>query len=410
MSGIFILSTGTELSSGNSPDLNGPHIARRLNEEGFEVNGILLLPDDATVLTYTIRDILYSRKMSVIMTGGLGPTEDDLTLDILASLFQKRTVEDPDALQNLLSRFDFSPGRTPLDMVRRQVRVIEGANVLQNAVGLAPGMLLQIDDGAATRILATMPGFPQEMRPMLDERLIPELKRIIPPANLSRVGFNLYGISEARFQKQFIETHSLPSDFRWGVTSQNAFIKVFFESADAEAIRSLHEEAKGKYSELYLPRQATNELHDLLLNRGLTLAGAESCTGGLIGKLITDMPNCSPYFLGSAVTYANEAKTSILGVSPETLTRYGAVSEQCALEMARGARRIYGSDIAFSVTGIAGPGGGSEEKPVGTVHCAFTDGKREKVIKLLYPFDRERIRMNTAHTLIFQMIHFIGSN
>jgi len=411
---FHIFSTGTELSSGRTRDDNGPYLARRLIEEGYDVTGITLLPDDVEILRTELEQVLQSSDASILMTGGLGPTEDDLTVDLLSQTFGLPTLEDSDALTKLEHRLAALSRAASLNAVRRQVRILENCTVLKNDTGFAPGIAIHLHKENITkhhadkpRILASMPGFPQEMRPMFEDHLLPMIKTTLPDAGRFRRSFILYGINESRFQKDFIATADRSEAFRWGVTTQNAYIRVVFDSPDQNEVESLYLQVKEKYEKFYTERPAMELLHDRLIEKKLTIAGAESCTGGLVGKLLTDLAGSSSYFLGSAVTYSNEAKVKLLGVKQETLERFGAVSEQCAKEMAEGARSLYGADIGFAVTGIAGPGGGSEEKPAGTVYVAISHRETE-VFKLFYPAERERVRNNTAHTVLFRLLQRVS--
>lgn len=408
MSHFYILSTGTELSSGRSRDSNGPRIAQRLEEEGFKCGGISLLPDDARILKEHIRNLIKSEIISlIIITGGLGPTSDDLTIDVLSDICSKDIIEDRGHLEKLQLFIHTKARKIQFDIARRQVRVLDTSYILKNDTGLAPGMLLELGTESKKKWIAAMPGYPQEMNPMLENYLLPELKKLIPAQTVFRKDFYLYGISESAFQRQFIESISLSTNFSWGVAARNAHLKIFIESSDETEILETYKKASEFYAESILELPVIEMLHNILLEKKITIGGAESCTGGLIGKILTDIPGSSNYFKGCIVSYSNDVKKTVLGVREKTLEMHGAVSEECAVEMAEGARNILNTDYSFSVTGVAGPEGGTEKKPVGTAWTAFNDGKNILTRKFFFPVDRDRMRMNTAHIVLFHLYRMI---
>ena len=404
MAYFYILSTGTELSTGRSTDANGPFLAERLEDEGYSCAGISLLPDDASILKEHIGNLLQSENISfIIITGGLGPTADDLTVDVLADISGKQIVEDEMHLLRLKNIIQTKRGRLQLETARRQVRVLEDSHVLVNDTGLAPGILQEFTIRSGIKLTAAMPGYPQEMKPMFEMHLLPELKKRFPPENKFRKDFFLYGISESAFQKDFIEKNADDEIRSWGVAARNAHLKIFIESGDESSIQAIYNKAEKQYKHALLDSPVIKSLHSLMIAKNITVGGAESCTGGLLGKLLTDLPGSSNYFKGCIVSYSNEIKIKTLGVSNETIETFGAVSEECASEMARGAKEILETDYTFAVTGIAGPGGGSGEKPVGTVWMSLFDGENFYNKKLFFPVDRDRIRMNTAHITLFHL-------
>ncbi|MCR9142475.1 MAG: nicotinamide-nucleotide amidohydrolase family protein [bacterium] len=426
---VYVLSTGTELSTGRSIDTNAPMIARTLAERGFPIAGLGTLPDDTKILRDEIDHLLKRPDVGmVIMTGGLGPTDDDLTVDVLSDLAGVPTVEDPDHLRKLEALAKRYPTRIRLDNTRRQIRVAGGSRVLKNERGLAPGMLVTIatkDAGFPEKYVAAMPGVPQEMELMFRGDLIPVLEERFPESNRARTVFYIYNMGESTFQarmfgivrrgqseeKPLAKLEELPEDFRWGVTAAAGHLKVFYECDDAAVVERLEDLAKTEMAEHYLPEIADLMIHNLCAESGRRIAAAESCTGGLIGKTLTDRPGSSSYFLGSLVTYANQAKSAVLDVSPTLLEKYGAVSPECARAMAVGAQIRMGSDFAVAVTGIAGPDGGTASKPVGTVFVGVTGrGVLEDQVTvhaLSIPLDRDRIRQNTAQIALFHLYHYM---
>lgn len=428
---FYILSTGTELTTGRSRDANGPNIATTLAESAYHIAGLATLPDEPDVLHDELRRFLEQPGVDgVIMTGGLGPTEDDHTVDVLSRLVNRNTYEHESSLQKLLERAKAFPGKIDVEMARRQVRVVEGAVVLPNTTGIAPGMLVEYNKSCCQEraIVAAMSGFPQEMLPILHEHLIPELNRRYPTGNKKKKTFFIYGVGESTFQTHFFGTRvksspyiknepktrpliapeELPDDFRWGVSAGEGRIRVFFESAVEERLDRLFTIARDFYKDRLLLEPAEVLLHQLLIETGLSIGIAESCTGGLVGKIVTDKPGSSSYFMGSLVTYSNNAKEKLLGVPSVILEEHGAVSHETACAMAEGVLKALNSEFALSITGIAGPDGGSPEKPVGTVYLGFASKKGDtESTRIFYPLDRERIREFTAGLALYHLYDYI---
>ncbi|HMU84236.1 MAG TPA: nicotinamide-nucleotide amidohydrolase family protein [Leptospiraceae bacterium] len=413
---FYIFSTGTELSSGRSRDTNGPFIAQSLSEAGLDVSGIITLPDNPTsILEELSRLIARTDTSGIIITGGLGPTEDDHTVDILCKLTEKSAVEDPFALSRLEAAAKRLPGRLQLSSARRQTRVVEGCTVIKNERGLAPGMIVEI--GTNGPFIAAMPGVPSEMRGMFDGTLFPYIKSRFVSHSRERLSFFIYGHGESQVQARLFgdkETQrsipeTLPDDFIWGITAQPGFSKVFFETKDKSFLGLIDQAAENIFGNAKLDATVEDKLHDYCIENKIKVALAESCTGGLISRILTDRPGASAYFQGGAVVYANAAKEQILGVSSAILETHGAVSEECAMAMAEGARRIYSADASVAITGIAGPEGGTAAKPVGTVHIAASYKDKSMHAKLFLPFDRDRIREYSARVAILHLFNLLRS-
>jgi len=419
---LHILSTGTELSSGRSTDTNGPYIARKFADCGFRIHGMSILPDNPAVLLETIREIAEKKEISgIVITGGLGPTADDHTIDVLSELTGLPPVEDENALRRLEIVAKRYAGRLRLQDARRQVRILEGSKGVPNNSGLAPGVMIDLKRGERTLLLAAMPGVPQEMKPMFEEHVLPEYVRRFPVSEIYRRIFHIYGVGESVFQAKFfgrgkaaaenegvVRPDELSDSFEWGITAGAGQIKIFFESKNQSEVDNLYAKAKEAYADSFLPGPEIDLLHELCVERGIKLSGAESCTGGLTAKILTDRPGSSAFFLGSVTAYSNDVKHDILGVSEEILATKGAVSEECAVLMAEGALRVFKTDFAFSITGIAGPDGGTAEKPTGTVFFGLAGRERKtKAGKLFFPMDRGRVREYSAHLVLFHLYKFI---
>lgn len=426
---FYVLSTGTELTTGRSKDSNATFISRTLSESGYGIIGLGVLPDNPDILHGELKRILENPECSgIIMTGGMGPTEDDHTVDVLCRLSGREAVEDPDSLEKLQRRAKDLPDRIHVETARRQVRIVKGAHPLHNERGLAPGMILEIErEGTSPAIIAAMSGFPQEMHTILENYLLPELKQRYPQAPVRRRSFYIYGVGESSFQTNFFGTsrksHSqldapvedgaagkLPEDFQWGISAAEGRIRVFFESADEGALERLYRLAVKQYGERLLPAPVQDLIHDYCTGKKLKIGIAESCTGGLVGKTITDRSGSSAYFMGSLVTYSNQAKMRFLNVPESMINKQGAVSEDVAEAMARGAIEAFRADYAVGITGIAGPEGGTQEKPVGTVFigCASKSGLAFTT-RIFYPLDRDRIREFTTGLALYHLYRFMTS-
>ncbi len=369
-----IITVGDEILIGQIVDTNAAYIARRLNETGIVVNERTSVGDDAAQITECIGRAFGSSDI-VIMTGGLGPTKDDITKKTLAEMFGSRLVNDTRVEEHVRNMLALR-GIPFNELNRGQSLVPECCTVLFNAHGTAPGMWFERDG----RVLVSLPGVPFEMKHLMDDEVLPRLKKRFALRSVVHRTMITEGIAESMLAERIAAWESaLPPYLKLAYLPAPNIVRLRLSAYEVEgdAVRG---EIETRFRELYdiIPdniigyETATLQetVHRLLTDRGLTLAVAESCTGGSIASKFTAMAGASAYFKLGAVTYSNEAKISVLGVSPDTLAHYGAVSEQTAREMAEGARRIAGTDYAVATTGIAGPSGGTAEKPVGTVWFA----------------------------------------
>ncbi|HBS05191.1 MAG TPA: hypothetical protein DEA96_09515 [Leptospiraceae bacterium] len=412
---IHILSTGTELASGRSRDGNGPFLCEFFSDSGHAVSSMTILPDDPDALLAFFQRLELQTPAAttnlVVMTGGLGPTEDDHTVDMLARFSGDAVVEDPGALRRLqwVAR---KSSRVKLESARRQVRVLEGQKVVENRRGLAPGILLEkATESGGTMLVLALPGVPSEMHPMFESVSSSLLERL-PARSLERRVLYVYGEGESSFQAKVIESirDDLSPDFQWGITSGRGHIRVFLESPQKREIALIEDSISRYYAGRFFEKPVEEMLHHHFLEKNYWLATAESCTGGLVGKLLTDRAGSSGFYYGGAVVYSNDAKVKVLGVSREILDKSGAVSEPCARAMASELRQRSGVDYALSITGIAGPGGGTEEKPVGTVFVGLAGPSGSEVHPLFFPLDRERVRDYTAIMSLYLLYDFVLRN
>ncbi|GBD24824.1 Nicotinamide-nucleotide amidohydrolase PncC [bacterium HR30] len=370
---VALISTGDELTTGRTVDTNANFLADRLFSAGFDVVAILVVGDDRERIAWAWREAMEQAEV-VISTGGLGPTADDLTTETIAQVTGRSLILDEAVAESIRQRFAAMGREMPLNNLK-QARFPEGAVILSNPLGTAPGFRLEVESQIGRRWLFALPGVPREMKPMFTDQVLPWLveHRGGNVVYLSRV-FQTFGISESALDE--LVDGVVPSE-RGRLSFRAAFpqisVRLTVHGPPDQAERELAEwgdrlrQRLGVYC--YAEGDASMEevVGQELRRRGWRLAVAESCTGGLVGHRITNVPGSSHYFLGGVVAYSNEAKEQFLGVPRETLERYGAVSVETAQEMAAGVCQRFGADLGLGITGIAGPEGGSPDKPVGTV-------------------------------------------
>ncbi len=407
-----IIATGSELLSGGVPEINSLFLSEELLRLGIETAFKTVVGDDERDMEETFRRAM-ERAGLVIITGGIGPTEDDITRKVIARLVKKRLVLNEDAHKAIHEKL---AGRSKEMLIAndRQALVPAGARLLPNPAGVAPGFYL--DEEKA--FIAVLPGVPRELAAMFTENLRPVLaERFGEKTVIRRRVLHTCGIPETAINQaiQDIIRLTTPSV---GMTAKEGGvdIRIVAQAATPEQAQSLADRTETVIRQklgdaVYgVDGQTLEEVVGALLKqRGLKLAVAESCTGGLIAGRITNIPGSSDYFERGAVTYSNEAKTEMLGVSRELIERYGAVSSEVAEAVAQGIKQAAKTDLGLSVTGIAGPGGGSEQKPVGLVHMALAAGQGMKTAEHLFPGDREQVRLRACE-MALDMVrrHLIG--
>jgi nicotinamide-nucleotide amidase len=390
-----LLAVGSELLDPDRVETNSVYLTGRLREVGVEVVARTTVADDLAWLTSAFRAAL-ARADLVIATGGLGPTEDDLTREAAAGALGRPLRRDEAMVDALRARFA-RYGRVMAPVNEKQADVIEGAAVLPNPRGTAPGQRVE----AEGRLLVLLPGPPPEMQPMFDELVLPFIRERAGGRVLRRRLLRIAGMGESDVEQlvaPVYTTFANPRTTILGAPGETELHLTAEGSSEAEAeerlealARPLRERLRGAvYSEDGRP------LHEvvsaLLVERGLTLALAESCTGGMLASRLTEWPGSSAFLERGYVTYSNRAKVDLLGVDPALLETVGAVSAETAQAMAAGARRASGADIGVGITGIAGPGGGSPEKPVGLVFLAVAGAAGDRVRRVHFPGDRARVR------------------
>ncbi|MFZ5491500.1 MAG: CinA family nicotinamide mononucleotide deamidase-related protein [Pseudomonadota bacterium] len=388
-----IVSTGEEVLRGELVDSNSAEIARQLGEAGFDIQLMLTAGDRRGDLDFVLRTAL-ERADWVFMTGGLGPTEDDLTAEVVAQLARVPLAFDPPSWEHIERRFaEFGIPLT--DNNRKQALFPAGARILANPNGTAPGFVATLDLTDVRKQVVALPGPPREMQPML-RALLADLPQARKPSH-SFIRFLGIGESSlADVMRPWAQQQGLELGYR--AIFPELELKLY--DASATQIDALRRFVLERFADVLVDFSAKSvpELCALFLTEtGQTLAVAESCTGGLVGKIITDLPGASAYFLGGVVSYANSAKHDLLGVDADSLAAHGAVSEAVAREMANGVRARFGADLGLAITGIAGPGGGSDQKPVGTVWLGRADaagsiGRHRQFVR-----GREWVRTFAAH-------------
>ncbi len=395
-----VLSIGTELTRGELVNTNATTISSVLTDLGFEVTEQAVVDDDEPRIVATLERL--SKTMDVIVsTGGLGPTTDDLTTAAVARALGVSLVRDEASLDHIRRRFE-RLGRTMSDSNAKQADFPTGANVLANPIGTAPGFEVKI--GRARAFF--MPGVPKEMTKMLDEQVVPRI-RDLAPNDAHQIRYRTFGLPESVVGEKLAGVEAAFPGVTIGYRAHfpEIEVKVLARAKDHAAAQALAERAAAEVR-LRLGDVIYGEGEDTfagVVGRALrtankTLAIAESCTGGLVGTMLTREPGASDFLVLDAVTYANSAKQQVLGVDEEMLRGHGAVSAEVAGAMAQGARRVSGADVALAITGIAGPTGGSDAKPVGLVYLAVSTPKGTAVKERRFRGDRMWIQTLAAYS------------
>ncbi len=403
---VELLTIGAELLLGYTVDTNAAFMARSLSEIGVVVVRHDTVGDDPELIARAMLDGL-ERTGAVITSGGLGPTADDRTRDGLAAAFGRELLTDPEALAQVERRFRLFGREMPrINVV--QALVPRGARVLENRFGSAPALWLEDERG---RWVITLPGVPSEMRGLLTETVIPILRSresapvVVTSRTLRTTGIGESALAELLGADGGSSVAGLPLAYLPGWEGVDLRVTAA-EMPAAEAERHLDEAARrlrdraGKYIYGEGSADLAAVVIDLCRERSLTIATAESCTGGLLGARITAVPGSSDVYPGGVVAYSNPVKESLLGVPTELLASRGAVSEEVARAMAAGVRERLGANIGVGITGIAGPGGGSPEKPVGTVWMAVQMGDEVRTFGRVYVGDRGEVRARSAQSAL----------
>jgi nicotinamide-nucleotide amidase len=390
-----IVAVGSEMLTPGRVDTNSLHLTRELNDIGVEVVSKYVVGDHLERLGGVVR-LALSRSEIVILCGGLGPTEDDLTRDAVAAALDRKLVYHPEIAEALEQRFA-RLNRKMAEVNKRQAFVIEDAEILPNDRGTAPGQWIE-QEGA---VIMLLPGPPHEMKAMFERQCLPRLGRIVPPLVIRTRELRVAGMGESDLDQLIAPVYKKYENPATTILAGAGDIQIHFRAqcataAEAEALLC---EVSGPVEILLGDRIYSRDgdsieavVGKMLLEANATLSVAESCTGGLLGERLTSVAGSSEYFLGGFITYSDKLKTELLGVPPEMLAEHGAVSEPVAEAMAEGARNRSGSTSALSITGIAGPGGATETKPVGTTFIGLAGPDGTEVVQRQFLGDRARIR------------------
>jgi len=392
---IGILTIGNELMNGRTVDTNSSFIAREVNQQGWHVEAIMSVGDDFESIKSRLNYLLPITD-AVICTGGLGPTADDITTAAIARAFGLPLYTDKNVLNGIKERFAKYNLRW-VENNAKQAMFPFGAEIIANPVGTAAGFALKWEG----KIIFVIPGVPAETKRMLPEGVIPVLRRYFPQNEQysTKQTIKTFGLSEAAVDDALkdIDFNSLGVSIGfYPVFPENHLVIVSRQKTLVEAQQKLklaQDEITNrlkKYIFHYGEETLEEVVAALLIEKKMTLALAESCTGGLISNRLTDVAGSSAFFERGIVTYSNSAKIKLLGVPADVIEKYGAVSEETARLMAEGVRKIAGTDLGLSSTGIAGPTGGSKDKPVGTVYLALSDSAQTICAHYVFRWDRKR--------------------
>lgn len=394
---IAVLTTGDELLNGELADTNTTRIAQILGAHGYFLRESLTVGDVDTDIEGALL-YLAGKMDALIVTGGLGPTADDLTARAAARAFGRRLTLNDEALKQIRDYFH-RLGQKMHPRNEKQALLPQRATILENSQGTAPGFLLHHQG----KLFFFLPGVPDEMVAMMESSVLPCLReRSGGTFPMQERVLKVFNLSEPQIE-EYLAARTLPDgvSLAFGVEFPLVHVKLRALGEKAESLLDraelLARKALGDFVIAVGKETFSKNVAHMLIDAGLTLSLAESCTGGLIAKLLTDIPGSSAFLERGAVSYANTAKQDWLGVSAKILEEQGAVSETCALAMARGIRQAAGTDLALAVTGIAGPDGGTEQKPAGTVYIAFTAAGEEKVQKHHFGGNREKVRLQAAY-------------
>jgi nicotinamide-nucleotide amidase len=394
-----IIAVGSEMLTAERVDTNSLYLTAELNNLGVEVVAKSVIGDHRERLAGAVRDAL-SRSAIVILSGGLGPTEDDLTRQAVADALDRKLIYHPEIVSALEQRFT-QMKRKMAEVNKRQAFVIEGAHILPNERGTAPGQWVEETGG----IVMLLPGPPHELKAMFERQCLPRLVRLVPKQMISTLLLRVAGMAESDLDELIAPVYKKYVNPATTILAHAGDIQIHLRArcATAAAADALLVEVGGPIELLLGDRIYSRNgdplevvVGNLLRQIHATVSVAESCTGGMLGERFTTPAGSSAYFVGGFITYTNAMKTEMLGVLPEIIEEFGAVSSQTAEAMATGARRRTNSSYAISVTGIAGPDAGGESAPVGTVYVAIADAAGTHVTHRVYTGDRARVRSFTA--------------
>ncbi len=390
-----LLCIGDELLKGATLNTNLSFIGSKLLEQGLTLDYAQEIRDNGAAIADAVKTALTTCDL-VITTGGLGPTADDMTKEYIARLFSLPLEQDGSVVFAIRRYWKQRHAGEPAGRILNQSLVPRGCKVIPNRFGTAPGLVIQPPDAPGKTVIL-LPGPPAELQPMFEKDILPLILELAEKRCYTKV-FYICGAGESEVEERILpmlaKTHPLTAAY----CATHEYVKLFLNSPDMDILADATLEVRAAFGNDVLEGSdgIAGEVVRLLKRRGLTLATAESCTGGLVAKMITDISGASDVFPGSVVSYANRIKESALGVRAETLDSVGAVSRETVREMAQGVAERFGTDCAIALSGIAGPGGGTPEKPVGLVYCAVVCGSETEVFEFRLGRSREQIRERAA--------------
>lgn len=408
-----IIAVGSELLTPDRLDTNSLFLTEELNKLGIEVVRKSIVGDNRDYLSAAFQEAL-NRVELVIASGGLGPTEDDLTRETVAELLGRKLIRNEEILRYIEGRFR-QLGREMPPVNVRQAMVPEGAEPLPNPRGSAPGLWME----ASGRIVALLPGPPRELKPMFQEEILPRLQRRASHVRMFHRELRVAGMGESSVEQLIKPIYTRYNDVNTTILAAPGEIQLHLRIWTDDVLhaqKTLDEIVQGfeiALTDRIFSRDGTpldEVVARLLTLNNSTMATAESCTGGLLAQRLTSIAGSSTYFLGGVVCYSNERKTAWADVPPELIAAKGAVSAEIAVALAEGIRRRVGATLGVGITGIAGPGGGTEEKPVGTVHIALAHAAGVKERHARFPGDRDSIRWQASQVALDMVrVHFLYS-
>jgi len=408
-----IISIGNEILCGRIIDTNANYIIKKLEEINLYIRHVSAVGDDEKELIELLK-VAHERSRVIITTGGLGPTEDDITFQSIARAFNLKLIKYPEAEEHMIKILN----RIKIDISQsnlKQAYLPEGSRCIINSFGTAPAMILEKDNC----IIIALPGVPLEMKNLMTNEIIPFLQQRFPVVQTkqSRI-IKISGLGESTVNEKIKDFIHKNEHLNIGIYANPEDIQIQLNALGktAQEATAILDKATEQLKNLLgdfifgFEQQSLEEIiGNMLKKRNFTLAVAESCTGGMLGEMITSIPGSSDYFKGGIISYDGEIKEKLLGVPRETIIKYGQVSEQVARAMAQGVREKCLSDIGISITGIAGPGGGSKEKPVGLVYIALADGQQTIVQEHQLRRDRHTIRLRSARRALNMLrLHLIN--
>jgi len=398
-----ILAVGSEMLTPFRQDTNSLYLTERMNALGVVLLAKGIIGDNRNLAAAAIRHAL-SRADIVLLTGGLGPTMDDVTREAAAQALGVDLVRDPDILAALYKRYAERRIAMPENNVR-QADVIRGAVSLHNPTGSAPGQWIDTVFEGHRKILILLPGVPHEMKAIFTAECEPRLRELLPPGNIASRMLRIAGLQEAEVDARSAPIYTSFGDVETTILAANSEIQLHFRcnAATPDKAQKRVDELCGRVEDELGESVFSSHGESLeqvvlffLEMRGETLSTAESCTGGLVAMRVTSVSGSSRSFLGGAIVYANEMKTEFADVPVKLLIEHGAVSRPVAAALAEGIRERTGSTLGLGVTGVAGPGGGTPEAPVGLVYVALSDGRETVVKERRFTGDRDRIRWQAS--------------